>query len=97
MQQTYILKGYGSIQPDWVQDCLRLFKDEQINLRKMVLLKNGDPKCFSMLEIHFLLPQASTAQDTHTGNGSAHPFLGQLQTSLNRQTWIQQTLLPSSR
>jgi hypothetical protein len=90
MQQTYILKGYGSIQPDWVQSCLQLFKSEQINLRKVVLLKNGDPRCFSMLELHFLLPQGQPLHD-------AHPFLGQLKTSLSRQPWTQQTLLPSPR
>jgi hypothetical protein len=90
MQQTYILKGYGSIQPDWVQDCLRLFKSEQVNLRKVVLLKNGDPRCFSMLELHFLLPQGHPLHD-------AHPFLGQLKTSLTQQSWIQQTLLASPR
>lgn len=99
-QQTYILQGYGAIQPQWVQDCLQLFKTEQVNLRKVVLLKNGDPRCFSMLEIHFLLPQSWKTEESSSqapATESEHPFLSQLTLTLAQQTWASQTLLPLSR
>jgi hypothetical protein len=92
MLQTYILQGYGAIQPDWVQQCLHLFKRQQINLRKVVLLKNGHPDYFSMVEIHFLLAQA----DNNTAQ-PPHPFLAQLEQTLARQSWLEQSVRPSPR
>ena len=104
--QTYILQGYGAIAPQWVQHCLHLFKQEQVNLRKVVLLKNGTPECFSMLEIHFLLPQtclegqelnASSVNHDDTGNNPEHPFLQTLQLTLAQQAWQEQSIRLSLR
>jgi hypothetical protein len=94
MLQTYILQGHGAIEAHWVQGCLHLFKRHQINLRKVVLLKNGNPDCFSMLEIHFLLPQESETLEDATGrdNAQTHPFLIQLQDTLAQQVWSDQSL-----
>ncbi len=99
MQQTYILQGYGDIQASWVQHCLQLFKTQQVNLRKVVLLKNGHPDYFSMLEIHFLLPLArpSAEETTQPISTTPHPFLAQLDNTLAQQPWSQQSVRPSLR
>ncbi len=107
--QTYILKGYGAIEPQWVQSCLHLFKLEQVNLRKVILLKNNTPDCFSMLEIHFLLAQPEDQnQGKHSPSGAnpstsgdpaepSHPFLQALQGILAQQTWQEQSIQRSFR
>lgn len=104
MLQTYILQGYGTIQPQWVQSCLHLFKSQQINLRKVILLKNGNPDCFSMLEIHFLLEQDANRPPANNLDpseaalpNSPHPFLEQLQQALAKQSWAEQSLRLSAR
>ena len=80
---VYLLKGYGRIAPDWMRDCFRLFKERQVNIRKLVLMQNGDPTCFSMLEIQFvLMPEEHTA------------FLAGLEDRLSEQAWVEKTLLP---
>jgi hypothetical protein len=46
---SYVLKAHGSIDAKWLQDCLALFKERQICIRKLLFLKNGHPEHFSML------------------------------------------------
>jgi len=90
MQQTYVLQGYGAIEPNWVQFCLHLFKNEQVNLRKVVLLKNQDPLYFSMLEIHFVLPKTQAGKTLNETLN--HPFIEQLQSALAQQKWNRHSL-----
>lgn len=90
MQQIYVLQGYGTIDPNWVQSCLHLFKDGQVNLRKVVLLKNQDPVRFSMLEIHFALPK--TPSEPTQDERLNHPFIAQLQAALAQQVWQHHSL-----
>ena len=82
---TYVLKGYGNIDPGWVRECFGLFKAQDVCIRKLLLLKNGNPACFSMLEIHFSLPQLDEALPDH-------PFLTDLSSRLAEQDWKEQTL-----
>ncbi|HEY9687897.1 MAG TPA: hypothetical protein V6C52_13055 [Coleofasciculaceae cyanobacterium] len=53
---NYTLKGYGRIDPAWMRDCFQLFKERRINIRKLLLMQNGDPAYYSMLELQFVLP-----------------------------------------
>lgn len=76
---AYILKGYGDIEPAWLGRCLQLFKEDRINIRKLVLLKDGSPSCFGMMEIHFMLAQPEA-------------FLERLEAHLDRQAWRDKTL-----
>lgn len=85
---AYLLKGHGSIEPDWVRDCFRLFKDRAVNIRKLVLLRNGQPDHFAMLEIQFTLP----VDEDQTG--APDEFLAILQTRLAAQRWNEQSLTP---
>ncbi len=78
---VYILKGYGQIDPAWARACVLLFKSHQVNIRKLVLLKNGHPDYFSMLEIQFAL--ATEAQVA---------FLEHLDDYLQKQSWTEQSL-----
>lgn len=82
---TYILKGHGHIDPLWVKQCFGLFKAQGICIRKLLLMKNGNPACFSMLEIHFVLPESMAG-------GNAAVFLEILNGQLLQQDWIEQTL-----
>jgi hypothetical protein len=77
---TYMLKANGSIEPTWLLGCLNLFKERGITIRKLLLLKNGCPDRFSMLEIHFVLPKAGDASPSPD-----HPFLLLLQDCMNLQ------------
>ncbi|WP_373532844.1 hypothetical protein [Vampirovibrio sp.] len=83
---AYILKGHGSIHPAWVRDCFCLFRDRAVNIRKLVLLSNGQAACYAMLEIHFVLSPDELAK--------ADPalFLADLQTVMNAQQWQDQSL-----
>jgi hypothetical protein len=57
---NYTLKGTGRIDPAWMRECFRLFKERRINIRKLLLMQNGDPGCFSLLELQFVLtPEAA--------------------------------------
>jgi hypothetical protein len=84
---TYVLKGYGSIDPRWVQNFFNLFKEQEVNIRKLLLTKNGNPVCFSMLEVHFTL---SVEQEAQADLG--HPFLEKLQNRLAEQHWTKRSL-----
>lgn len=84
---AYILKGYGTIDPQWMRECFHLFRESAVNIRKLVLLKNGHPERFSFLEIQFVLP-ATEAERFF--------FLEALQTRLAAQTWQEKTLTPMS-
>jgi glycine cleavage system regulatory protein len=79
---TYVLKGYGTIEPGWVQDCFRLFRERSINIRKLLLLKTADPDKYAMLEVQFVV-----ASD-------AGPFLDTLEQCLNKQCWSSKELKP---
>ena len=94
IMQTYVLQGYGTIRDEWVRDCLHLFKSQNINLRKVVLMKNGNPDSFSMLEIHFILPQEAANLTTNALEQAKQeqPFLEQLQAALAQQNWVKQSL-----
>jgi hypothetical protein len=81
---AYILKGYGQIDPDWVLRFFSLFKQQQVNIRKLVLLKNGHPACFSMLEVHFIPPDGE----------SQAIFLQQLERHLALQDWQAHSVTP---
>lgn len=63
---AYVLKGYGAIDPAWLRDCLRLFKNHQVNIRRLVLMQDALsdclPDCLSMLEIQFALPATEASQ-----------------------------------
>lgn len=85
----YVFKGVGQIDADWVGLCLHLFRQKQINIRRLVLLKDlqkpvqaqVNPSCFSCMELQFTLnenqPQATNFQD-------------ELQALLARQDWLKQ-------
>ncbi len=79
---SYILKGHGQIDPVWVQGCFQLFKERSVNIRKLLLLKNGQPERFAMLEIQFVV----SPEDTQ--------FLSALQERLATQSWTEQSVLP---
>jgi hypothetical protein len=81
--QSYVLTGYGSIESAWVREFFNLFKREQVNIRKVVLLKNGDPRLFSMMEIQFVVKPEQEA------------FLGNLNRHLDKLSWQEKTLLPA--
>lgn len=80
---AYILKGYGSIDPQWVRECFHLFKENSVNIRKLVLLKNGQPDRFALLEIQFVLPQEQAQESS---------FMQALTSRLSTQQWQEQTL-----
>ncbi len=80
---AFTFKGYGRIDPVWMRECLQLFRERQINIRKLVLLKNGDPACFSMMEIQFV----PSGQD-------AEAFLARLEECLRCQPWQHRSLGP---
>lgn len=85
---AYILKGHGSIDPAWVRNCFRLFKERSVNIRKLVLLKNGQPNYFAMLEIQFVLsPDQVEKPDSQA-------FLAELREQIASQSWHEQTLTP---
>jgi hypothetical protein len=81
--QNYVLTGYGSMESAWVREFFNLFKREQVNIRKVVLLKNGDPKVFAMLEIQFVI---QPGQDGFMSNLNRH---------LDKLSWQEKTLLPA--
>lgn len=81
MTALYTLKGYGRIEPGWMRECFRLFKTRGVNIRKLVLMKNGQPDCFSMLELQFAV-----------GNSEEAAFLPLLESQLSQLKWISQTL-----
>lgn len=85
---TYILKGYGNIDPAWVKRCFNLFREQDVNIRKLLLLKNGHPDCFSMLEVHFILPEADLLEQNAA-------FIGALNSQLAQQAWLEQSLGPA--
>lgn len=79
---AYVLKGYGRIEPAWVQMLLALFKREKINIRRLILLQGAHPTCFSMLEVHFALP-----------DGEARAFfMEKFEKHLALQAWETQSL-----
>lgn len=82
---AYILKGYGSIDPQWMRECFHLFRENAVNIRKLVLLKNGHPDRFFQLEIQFVPP----ADATQTAE-----FIQALTARLSTQQWQEQTLAP---
>lgn len=84
---VYILKGQGQIDPLWVRDSLMLFKESAINIRKLILLKNGQPDMFSLLEIQFVLPSGTPP------NHSADDFMQALRIRLANQSWHLQSLV----
>jgi hypothetical protein len=53
---SYTLKGYGRIDPAWMRDCFQLFKERRVNIRKLLLMQDGDPAYYSMLELQFVVP-----------------------------------------
>jgi hypothetical protein len=85
----YVFKGVGQIDADWVGLCLHLFRQKQINIRRLVLLKGlqkqaqpqANSSCFSCMELQFTLPgnQPQTSE-----------FQSELKTLLARQHWFQQ-------
>jgi hypothetical protein len=81
---AYILKGYGQIDPNWMLRFFSLFKQQQVNIRKLILLKNGHPACFSMLEVHFIPPSGE----------SQVAFLQKLDQHLALQSWQTQSVKP---
>ena len=89
---AYIFKGHGSIEPDWVRDCFRLFRDRAVNIRKLVLLRDGQPEHFAMLEIQFVLP-ASEAEIPES-NAKTGDFLEVLEARVASQRWNEQSLTP---
>ena len=88
--EFYILKGHGSIDPAWVRDCFCLFRDRAVNIRKLVLLSDGQPERYAMLELHFVLSPDEMA------NSQPGLFIADLQATLSRQQWQDQSLLPFS-
>lgn len=80
---VYILKGYGHLEPVWVNRFFALFRQRQVNIRKLVLLKNGHPECFSMLEVHFVL----SLQGEHSA------FMELLSEHLLQQAWDEHSLV----
>ena len=82
---TYVLKGYGRIEPGWMQDCFRLFKERSVNIRRLVLMKTEDPDCFSMLEIQFVL----------TPDQIGATFLTTLEERLSALSLSEKTLTPA--
>jgi hypothetical protein len=93
---TYILKGYGRIDSGWVKDCFGLFREQDVNIRKLLLLKNGHPDCFSMLEVHFVLPESipSGANESLSSvSGEANgAFLGLLAAKLGKLDGLEHSL-----
>jgi hypothetical protein len=85
-REVYILKGYGSIDPAWVRDCFCLFRDRAVNIRKLVLLSNGQPERYAMLELHFVLSPDEVA------NSQPGLFLAELQATVASQQWQDQSL-----
>ncbi len=87
---TYVLKGYGDIDPGWIRECFGLFKVQEVCIRKLLLLKNGNVSSktadFSMLEIHFTLPLSEEAPV------EPHPFLKALNDRLDGQGWTERAL-----
>ena len=79
---AYVLKGYGQIESDWILLFFALFKQQRVNIRKLILLQNGRAGSFAMLEVHFIPP---------CGEGQA-PFLQELEQHLSLQNWQAQSL-----
>jgi hypothetical protein len=84
--EAYILKAHGSIDPLWVRNCFSLFRDRAVNIRKLVLLGNGQSERFAMLELHFVL------SPNELDNKQPGLFLADLQAILVSQHWYNHTL-----
>jgi hypothetical protein len=82
---TYRLKGYGTIDAAWLRECLALFKQQQVNIRRLVVMQNGQPSCYGMVEIHFVLSHQNLPE-------RVIPFLDLLDILLKKQRWREQTL-----
>lgn len=83
---AYIFKGYGQIDSDWVLGFFALFRSQTVNIRKLILLKEAQSVCFSMLEVHFTPP---------VGDGRK-TFLELLDQRLGLQSWQTRSLTASS-
>ncbi len=81
---AYTLKGYGTFDMAWMRDCFRLFKDRQVNIRKLLLLKSGPSQACSMLEIQFTLPPEA-----------ADGFLQALEECTRGVAWQEKSLAPA--
>lgn len=57
---TYVLRGHGRIEPGWMRECFQLFRGRNVNIRKLVLMKDQDPDCYAMMEIQFVLTPEAT-------------------------------------
>jgi hypothetical protein len=84
----YVFSGAGSIDPFWVRTCLNLFRERQVNIRRLVLLRaipehKSRDAFFSHMELQFSLPVSPAAL-------LSPPFLALLEQQLKRQHWTQQ-------
>ena len=84
---AYVLKAHGTIDAEWLQDCLDLFKERNVCIRKLLLLKDCHPDYFSMMELHFNLPQQAVSEVE-----ASHPFLTLLNEQMAQQIEIKQSL-----
>ena len=83
----YLLSGVGVIDPLWVRACLNLFREEQVNIRRLVLLQDTPSSSppdasFSHLELQFTL----------SASAPLPPFLPLLERHVARQAWTRQKL-----
>lgn len=88
----YVFSGIGLIDPIWVRVCLNLFREQQVNIRRLLLQQdpshNGASlNAFSRLEFQFGLPLFSS-------DSGSNAFLPRLERIIAQQAWTRQTLTP---
>lgn len=102
---TYLLKGYGAIAPEWMGDCLCLFRECGVTIRRLVLLQGtfqealdghcppeGEPASLNSDCFNMVEIQFALPLDDFHLEAGDNPFLGLLEAQMERQAWERQTL-----
>lgn len=86
-----VFKGYGNINPNWVQDFLNLFRKQKVNIRKLLLLTQMGEFSYSMVEVHFSLHEVNPTDELQMAEDNEALFLPLLKASLSDQQWTEKT------
>ncbi len=91
-QSIYQLTAIGTLNSEsWLQDCLTLFKQQSVNIRRLVMVRDADAFASIRLEILFNLPEG-----THASNALDTAFQLALQQKLAEQRWTHQSLIQTN-
>jgi len=91
---TYVFQGYGKIQPKWVRECLQCFREEKVNISRLVLLQATEPASYAIFELHFQLPSGTPNLPSarYPKADPEHTFLLKFKQMIGKQSWDRQAL-----